>query len=107
MLSLSLRDNVTRCKPAVVKVISTLGRDENGNTVASFGSGFIVNSAGYVVTNNHVIENRNANANFVQFSGRTIKRVVNIISTNVSHDYAILEIEPGEYPVLELGEFSD
>lgn len=68
----------------------------------SLGSGFIMDSSGHIVTNNHVIEN----ADEIQVklkSGREYD--AEIIGTDPNTDLALIKIETDdELPVLELGD---
>lgn len=85
-----------------------LNFDANGNaTAVSSGSGFVVNSAGYIITNSHVLIRTEPENNFVQFSDGTRRQVERIVERDASHDYAILKIEDEEYCPVELGDFSD
>ncbi len=71
----------------------------------SLGSGFIIHSDGYVVTNNHVIDR--ASAISVELSdGRKFK--ADLVSSDPQADIAILRIhDPKPLPVIELGDSSD
>ncbi len=66
----------------------------------SGGSGFIVSSDGYVVTNNHVIDD--AEAVHVVIDGRNFD--AEIKGTDPATDLALLKIEGENLPVLALGD---
>ncbi|MFQ5348807.1 MAG: Do family serine endopeptidase [Thermoanaerobaculia bacterium] len=66
----------------------------------SGGSGFIVSSDGYVVTNNHVIDD--AEAVQVVIDGRNFEAEVK--GTDPATDLALLKIDARELPVLPLGD---
>jgi serine protease Do len=71
----------------------------------SLGSGFIVHSTGYVVTNNHVIE-RARKITVELNDGR--KLPAELISSDAGADLAILKIsDPKGFPTLALGDSSD
>jgi serine protease Do len=93
---------VRRVAPAVVNISSTMkrgagfagpgGRVSSERARTALGSGFIIDPAGYVVTNNHVIENSTA-----------IKVILNdgeehpakLIGVDTKTDLALLKIEAG------------
>ncbi len=68
------------------------------------GSGFIIRSDGYIVTNNHVIDG--ANKITVNLKGGK-KYNAKIIGTDKKYDLAILKIEAKGLPYLELGKSDD
>lgn len=73
----------------------------------SLGSGFIIHSDGYVVTNNHVID-RAREINVELLDGR--KLPADLISADPDADLAILKIitdKPTTFPTIELGDSSD
>jgi len=75
--------------------------------VQSLGSGFLVNPAGYIVTNAHVV--RRAQKITVTLSDQT-KCPAAVISADPAHDLAILKIEPPKgaaLPCLPLGRSDD
>jgi serine protease Do len=59
--------------------------------VSSLGSGFVIDPAGYIVTNNHVIEG--ANDIEVNFANGT-KLKAKLIGTDTKTDIALLKVEP-------------
>ncbi|MCB1444846.1 MAG: Do family serine endopeptidase [Rhizobiaceae bacterium] len=68
--------------------------DEGANTsrkVSSLGSGFVIDPAGYIVTNNHVIEG--ASEIVVNFANGT-KLVARLVGTDTKTDIALLKVEP-------------
>lgn len=72
--------------------------ERTGQSISS-GSGVIFSSDGYIVTNNHVIEN--ANQIEVTFNRRTYP--AQLIGTDPSTDLAVLKIEEGNLPAIQLG----
>ena len=82
---LKLPELVERIEPAVVRINATT---EEG---AVLGSGFVVDSRGTVVTNNHVIAGtRNVKATF---SNGKVARVLGYLKVDPSKDLAILRID--------------
>jgi serine protease Do len=83
-------------KPAVVNVSA---RSEGGR---GMGSGFIINPDGYVVTNNHVVED----ADTVQIKlsdGRELK--AKVVGRDAKTDLALLKVDAkGGLPVIALGD---
>lgn len=69
---------------------------EGGNglsrKVSSLGSGFVIDPAGLVVTNNHVIEG--ADEIIVNFTDGTSLKVVKILGHDPKTDLALLQVEP-------------
>lgn len=76
------------------------GRFESPST----GSGFVVDAAGEILTNHHVIDG--ADAIFVRFSGEKLEYRADLVGTDPNTDLALLRIEPGgrQLPVLEFGD---
>ncbi len=73
---------------------------------SSLGTGFIISSDGYIVTNNHVVEG--ADKIFVNLEGKKGKASsmeAEIIGTDPETDIALLKVEPKEkLPTLEFGD---
>jgi serine protease Do len=67
---------------------------------ASLGSGFILSADGYVVTNNHVIED--AEEIIVRLNDRR-ELVAKVIGTDKLSDIALLKVEADNLPVVQLG----
>ena len=68
--------------------------NEGANTarkVSSLGSGFVVDPAGYIVTNNHVIEG--ASEIVVNFANGS-KLTAKLVGTDTKTDIALLKVEP-------------
>jgi serine protease Do len=66
----------------------------------SLGSGFIISANGYIVTNNHVIEE--ASEIIVRLSDRR-EFVAELIGADKRSDLAVLKVEADDLPVVKLG----
>lgn len=67
--------------------------DDPAHKVNSLGSGFVIDPAGYIVTNNHVIEN--ADEIDVIFSDGS-KLQAKLVGTDTKTDLSLLKVEPTE-----------
>jgi S1-C subfamily serine protease len=87
---------VARVRPSVVKLLSEdlLGRS------AGHGSGFLVSSDGFVVTNHHVAAN---GPTIAEMSDGTRHTVLGVLASDEESDVAILRIEGSGYTALPLG----
>ncbi len=78
------------------------GRD---NTMKSFGSGFVVDPRGYILTNEHVVH-RAKSVEVVFQKSRTLPAT--ILATDEDHDLALLKVEPQEpLPAIAIGNSND
>jgi serine protease Do len=78
------------------------GRPEGPQTAQSLGSGFVTSPEGYVVTNNHVIED--ADEITVNFADGTSLKAA-LIGTDPKTDIALLKVEPTTpLPFVNLGD---
>lgn len=68
----------------------------------SVGSGFIVDSTGYIVTNNHVIGNTDSEVYVTLYGGDTVKG--RTVWANSDLDIAIVKIEVAGLPYMKLGD---
>jgi serine protease Do len=77
-------------------------RPDNGAEAMALGSGFIVDPAGYVVTNNHVIDGA-TDINVTLTTGKTYP--AKLIGTDKKTDLALLKIEsPTPLPTVSFGD---
>jgi serine protease Do len=68
----------------------------------SLGSGVIVDKRGYILTNNHVVEQ--ATKIQVQLNGETTKYTAKVVGVDEDTDLAVIKIDPGkELPTAKLG----
>ena len=88
-------------KRVLPSVVSISTESANG---AGTGSGFIIDSTGYILTNNHVVEDA--------VSGGTIKVSLNdgrtigakIVGRDIPYDLAVLKIAASNLPALQFGD---
>lgn len=85
--------------------------DGNGNDGApqehetrSLGSGFIIDSSGYILTNNHVVDG--ADEIVVRLSDRR-QLVAKVIGADERSDIALLKVEADHLPVVKIGKSSE
>ena len=100
---LDARSAVKEAGPAVVTIVNTQsaqGTRFRGALTGS-GSGVIIDSRGYIVTNNHVVENQQSLE--VIFSNGT-KAPAQLVGTDPLTDLAVLKVD---VPVPDVAEFSD
>lgn len=97
-ISTIITEVVELVEPAVVKVVGEVPGQANFFGFASeqtvSGSGFIITQDGYIVTNNHVVED--AQQLYVILSDGT-ELPANIISTDIYADLAVVKVE-GQMP---------
>ncbi|NDV00153.1 Do family serine endopeptidase [Pseudoroseicyclus tamaricis] len=70
----------------------------------ALGSGFVISSDGYVVTNNHVIEGADE-IEIEFFSGDT--RPAELVGTDPNTDIAVLKVDADDMPYVEFGNSDD
>ncbi len=88
-----------RVLPSVVNI-----EVEFGSLAAGIGSGFIYSSDGYIVTNNHVVED----ATRIKASLRDgTSFEAEVVGTDADTDLAVLKIDDSDLPAVELGSSSD
>lgn len=109
--------------PAVVNITSTIGlgsssrrnnqlpdawrdffgpfyNDNSGKPQVGIGSGVIISEDGYIVTNNHVIEDA-SDIEVLLFDNRTFK--AKLIGTDPSTDLALIKISERDLPFIQVG----
>lgn len=97
----SIADIADRMLPTVVSI------EESGSSGTGTGSGFIVRSDGYIVTNNHVVEGAAGGGTIrVQFDDGSIKQA-EIVGRNPSYDIAVLKVDASDLPVASIGNSND
>ncbi len=71
------------------------------NSIVAFGSGVIISSDGYIVTNNHVVDG--ADKIMVTFNDKTEKEA-RIVGTDPSTDLALIKVDGDNYEYLNYGD---
>jgi putative serine protease PepD len=93
--------------PSVVSVtIQQSAADFNGNQSyqkIGTGSGVIIRSDGYIITNNHVVEG----ADRVVVTVGLEDKVAKVVGTDPSTDLAVIKIDGTGYPAVEAGSSKD
>ena len=87
---MSVNEIYDRAAPGVVQITSTSGNVDTGQTQHALGSGFVLDKAGHVVTNYHVVEG--ATKIKVSFSNRDTVEA-NLVGTDPSTDLAVLQVD--------------
>lgn len=103
--ALSIREIAAQLKPAVVAITTDMAySDFMSGQVRQFqsaGSGFIISEDGYIVTNEHVIENATRIQVFLE-DGRNFDAV--LVGEDAYSDVAVLKIEADDLPTAPLGD---
>ncbi len=79
--------------------------DEHGRVKIGGGSGFIISSDGFILTNKHVVVDPKADYTIMTSEGK--KYSAKVVARDPINDVAILKIEGGNLPCIELGESSN
>ena len=89
---------VEKAEPSVVKIIGVIPGQQTffgmSDDQQVSGSGFIISSEGYIITNNHVVDKTNQ-VNIILSDGTTVP--ARIVSTDIFADLAVLKAE-GKMP---------
>ncbi len=94
---LSAKDIYETCLPGVVRVVT---EHENSNSI---GSGFIVESTGYILTNYHVID-QGLKIEVSLLTDLTFTYDAQVVGYDEEFDIAVLKIDARNLPVLPLGD---
>jgi len=97
----SFADVVDKVMPSVVYVYVEIATGRPGQVAAGSGSGVILRSDGYVLTNRHVVEN--ARRAEVTLQDRTVYEATKIWVDDML-DLAVIKIEGREFPVARFGD---
>src|SRR5215471_7778570 len=97
---------VNKVEPAVVNIATTQVLDRRGDQQPqadrSLGSGVIVDNRGYILTNNHVIEQ--ATKIQVQLNGEPTRYTAKVVGVDEETDLAVIKIDANkDLPVAKLG----
>ncbi len=103
----AIENAVKIASPAVVQInITSVSQNPFGfssGTQEGLGSGFIITSDGYVLTNNHVVENA-TKITVVLKDGREFRGQV--VGTDSTSDVAVVKISGTDLPTVQLGDSS-
>jgi 2-alkenal reductase len=92
---------VDRARPAVVTVVNRI--EQRGFTAEARGSGVIIDQAGYIVTNNHVVEGAGPGGlEVIYANGDTAP--AELVGTDRFADLAVLKVQPPVPATLPLGD---
>lgn len=89
--------------PAVVGITTTY-IDTNGNTVQGVGSGMIIDSSGYILTNNHVANTGSKTITVSLYSGKNLS--AKPIWSHQNLDLSIIKINAPNLPTVTFGDSS-
>jgi serine protease Do len=103
----SIADAVALVKPAVVAINTEVVTQSifGDFTQEGAGSGWVLDEAGIIVTNNHVVEGAST-ISVTLDDGRTFTVDPNSVHTDSLNDLAILSIDAGNLPALNIGDSS-
>jgi len=83
-------------------LVPQLKKGKSEKTRVGGGSGFLVSSDGYVLTSQHVVSD--PEAEYVVILEPTKKFPAQVLARDPINDIAVLKIEGGEFPFLDLGD---
>ena len=98
---------VAQVKPSVVAInteVVTLDIFNRPFTQEGAGSGWIIDSDGHIVTNNHVVDDAR-NITVTLSDGRTL--AATIVGTDTLADLAVVRVEATDLPSVSIGDSSD
>lgn len=102
---LDARHAARKAGPAVVTVVNYLDTSSPGGTFGAIpqasGSGVIIDSRGYIVTNNHVVENQRS-LDVIFSDGR--KATATLVGTDRFSDLAVLKVDTAVPAVAKWGD---
>ena len=84
---------VRSAEPAVVTIVIKVRRKNGRSMMRGLGSGFLIDKAGTILTNNHVVSGGNA-IEVVLFNDKTVEG--RIVGTDPMTDVAVVKIDPPE-----------
>lgn len=100
--TLSVKQIAKKVRPSVVGVVANGSTDNLFATASSsVGSGIIMSEDGYIITNNHVVENTNSVSVILDDGTEYGARV---IGTDARTDLAVLKIEAKNLPAATFGD---
>ncbi len=93
----SIAGIVTSVLPSVVSIVVE-GKTESGS-----GSGFVLRSDGYILTNNHVVNLVKGGGDLTVVFSNGDEVSGKVVGTNVSYDLAVVKVERKDLPAIALG----
>lgn len=93
----SIAGIVSSVLPSVVSIIA------EGKTDAGSGSGFVLRSDGYILTNNHVVDLVKDDGDITVVFSNGDEVPGTIVGTNVSYDLAVVKVDRTGLPAFALG----
>ena len=93
----SIAGIVSAVLPSVVSIIA------EGKTDAGSGSGFVLRSDGYILTNNHVVDLVKDDGDITVVFSNGDEVPGTIVGTNVSYDLAVVKVDRTGLPAFALG----
>jgi len=105
----SIADVVAEVKPSVVAITTEVLSYDLFNrpfTQQGAGSGWIIDEAGIIVTNNHVVEGAKS-ISVTMDDGNTFPVDINSVFTDRLADLAILKVNARDLPALKIGDSSE
>jgi len=101
--SLSERPSDTIAGIAKTVLPSVVSIDFTGNGSSGTGSGSVIRSDGYILTNNHVVANAAGGGELVVTFQDGSKRSAKIIGRDPSYDLAVIKVDATGLPAISLG----
>lgn len=86
------------------EIVERLPKTDSGKIRAGGGSGFIVDSGGFILTNKHVVAD--PHAEYTVFTPDEEKYIAKVMARDPINDVAILKIEAEDMPTIDLGNSS-
>ncbi len=99
---------VKKVSPAVCSITSTkdiLDIFGQSTTQQSSGTGFILTSDGYILTNKHVVSDKRAKYTVITYDGKSYN--ASIVAYDPFNDLAVLKVNASDLPVVEIGSAGD
>ncbi len=90
---------VRTAKVSVVNIIGSIGKEQKIDSV--YGTGYIVESNGYIISNSHVVSDKNASYRVQLFTGQEFP--AKVIGVDTYFDIAVLKIEATSLGTVKLG----
>lgn len=90
--------------PSEEEIVEHLPKTDEGKIKIGGGSGFIVDSSGFIITNKHVVAD--PEAEYTVFTPDEEKYQARVLARDPINDVAIIKIEAQDLPTLALGDSS-